>query len=187
MRYSIDDLNAHEQVVSMDREIAMRWNAIFFLVCSTSCFTLPPLQAAEVYRWIDSKGVSHYSQLPPTGSQQSFGKVNTAFTPAEQALIERTERQELERQNLQNKLLQEAALPPAAAGAAQTCRELQQDKVSYLKRRIEEQYHTSYNDCDISYAGTMAAAKRDACYQNAAQTMEEKLAALPSLQVCSDQ
>lgn len=91
------------------------------------------------------------------GTKQSFGKVNTAFTPAEQALIERTERQELERQNLQNKLLQQATLPPAAAGAAQTCRELQQDKVSYLKRRIEEQYHTAYNNCDISYASTTAA------------------------------
>ncbi len=165
----------------------MRWNAVFFLVCSTSCLTPPLSQAAEVYRWIDGKGVAHYSQLPPTGKQQSFGKVNTAFTPAEQALIERTERQELERQNLQNKLLQEATLPPAAAGAAQTCRELQQDKVSYLKRRIEEQYHASYNDCDISYAGTTAAAKRDACYRSAEQKMHEKMSALPSIQVCSDQ
>ena len=94
----------------------MRWNAVCFLVCSTCCFTLLPVQAAEVYRWIDSKGIAHYSQLPPTGKQQSFGKVNTAFTPAEQALIERTERQELERKNLQNKLLQQATLPPAAAG-----------------------------------------------------------------------
>ncbi len=166
----------------------MRWNAVCFLVCSTCCFTLLPLQAAEVYRWIDSKGVAHYSQLPPTGNQQSFGKVNTAFTPAEQALIERTERQELERKNLQNKLLQQATLPPAAAGGtAQTCQELQQDKVSYLKRRIEEQYHTSYNECDISYAGTTAAAKRDACYRSAEQTMHEKISALPSIQVCSDQ
>ena len=165
----------------------MRWNAVCFLACSTCCFALSPLQAAEVYRWIDSKGIAHYSQLPPTGKQQSFGKVNTAFTPAEQALIERTERQELERQNLQNKLLQQATLPPAAAGAAQTCRELQQDKVSYLKRRIEEQYHTTYNNCDISYASTTAAAKRDACYRNAEQKMQEKMSALPSIQVCSDQ
>ena len=160
----------------------MRWNAVFFLFCSACCYTLTPLQAAEVYRWIDSKGVAHYSQLPPTGNQQSFGKVNTAFTPAEQALIERTERQ-----NLQKKLLEQAPLPPAAAGAAQTCRELQQDKVSYLKRRIEEQYRTSYNDCDISYASATATAKRDACYRNAEQKMQEKLSALPSIQVCSDQ
>lgn len=159
----------------------MRWNAVCFLACSTCCFALSPLQAAEVYRWIDSKGIAHYSQLPPTGKQQSFGKVNTAFTPAEQALIERAEQQEL-----QKKLLQQAALPPSAAEAKQNCRNLQQDKHSYLKRRIDEQYLNSRSACDLSHVGVAADPQREACYQAAKEQMQQKLTALPSVQLCRD-
>ena len=106
---------------------------------------------------------------------------NTAFTPAEQALIERAEQQEL-----QKKLLQQAALSPSAAGAKQNCRNLQQDKHSYLKRRIDEQYLNSRSACDLSHVGVAADPQREACYQAAKEQMQQKLTALPSVQLCRD-
>ena len=159
----------------------MRWSAAIFVWCAMGGYVVSQVDAAEVYRWVDAKGVAHYSQLPPSSQQQTFGKVNTAFTPAEQALIERAEQQEL-----QKKLLQQAALSPSAAGAKQNCRNLQQDKHSYLKRRIDEQYLNSRSACDLSHVGVAADPQREACYQAAKEQMQQKLTALPSVQLCRD-
>ncbi len=159
----------------------MRWSAAVLVGCTLAGSVISPVHGAEVYRWIDGKGVAHYSQLPPSSQQQTFGRVNTAFTPAEQALIDRAEQQEL-----QKKLLQQATLPPSAAGAEQNCRNLQQDKQSYLKRRIDEQYLNSRNACDLSHVGVAANAQREACYQVAKDQMQQKLSALPSVQLCRD-
>ena len=159
----------------------MRWSAAIFVWCAMGGYAVSQVDAAEVYRWVDAKGVAHYSQLPPSSQQQTFGKVNTAFTPAEQALIERAEQQEL-----QKKLLQQAALSPSAAGAKQNCRNLQQDKQSYLKRRIDEQYLNSRNACDLSHVGVAANSQRETCYQAAKEQMQQKLSALPSVQLCRD-
>ena len=159
----------------------MRWSAAIFVWCAMGGYAVSSVDAAEVYRWDDAKGVAHYSQLPPSSQQQTFGKVNTAFTPAEQALIERAEQQEL-----QKKLLQQAALSPSAAGAKQNCRNLQQDKHSYLKRRIDEQYLNSRSACDLSHVGVAADPQREACYQAAKEQMQQKLTALPSVQLCRD-
>ena len=159
----------------------MRWSAAIFVWCAMGGYAVSSVDAAEVYRWVDAKGVAHYSQLPPSSQQQTFGKVNTAFTPAEQALIERAEQQEL-----QKKLLQQAALSPSAAGAKQNCRNLQQDKHSYLKRRIDEQYLNSRSACDLSHVGVAADPQREACYQAAKEQMQQKLTALPSVQPCRD-
>ena len=159
----------------------MRWSAAVLVGCAIVGLAVSPVQGAEVYRWIDGKGVAHYSQLPPSSQQQTFGKGNTAFTPAEQALIERAEQQEL-----QKKLLQQAALSPSAAGAKQNCRNLQQDKHSYLKRRIDEQYLNSRSACDLSHVGVAADPQREACYQAAKEQMQQKLTALPSVQLCRD-
>ena len=159
----------------------MRWSAAIFVWCAMGGYAVSSVDAAEVYRWVDAKGVAHYSQLPPSSQQQTFGKVNTAFTPAEQALIERAEQQEL-----QKKLLQQAALSPSAAGAKQNCRNLQQDKHSYLKRRIDEQYLNSRSACDLSHVGVAADPQREACYQAAKEQMQQKLTALPSVQLCCD-
>ena len=65
----------------------MRWSAAVLVGCALVGSVVSSVQGAEVYRWIDGKGVAHYSQLPPSSQQQTFGRVNTAFTPAEQALI----------------------------------------------------------------------------------------------------
>lgn len=159
----------------------MRWSAAVLVGCAIVSLAVSPVQGAEVYRWIDGKGVAHYSQLPPSSQQQTFGRVNTAFTPAEQALIERAEQQEL-----QKKLLQQATLPPPTAGAEQNCRNLQQDKQSYLKRRIDEQYLNSRNACDLSHVGVAANSQREACYQAAKVQMKQQLAALPSVQLYRD-
>ena len=159
----------------------MRWSAAVLVGCAIVGLAVSPVQGAEVYRWIDGKGVAHYSQLPPSSQQQTFGRVNTAFTPAEQALIERAEQQEL-----QKKLLQQATLPPSTAGAEQNCRNLQQDKQSYLKRRIDEQYLNSRNACDLSHVGVAANSQRETCYQAAKVQMKQQLAALPSVQLCRD-
>ena len=159
----------------------MRWSAAIFVWCAMGGYAVSSVDAAEVYRWVDAKGVAHYSQLPPSSQQQTFGKVNTAFTPAEQALIARAEQQEL-----QKKLLQQAALSPSAAGAKQNCRNLQQDKHSYLKRRIDEQYLNSRSACDLSHVGVAADPQREACYQAAKEQMQQKLTALPSVQLCRD-
>ena len=159
----------------------MRWSAAVLVGCALVGSVVSSVQGAEVYRWIDGKGVAHYSQLPPSSQQQTFGRVNTAFTPAEQALIERAEQQEL-----QKKLLQQATLPPSTAGAEQNCRNLQQDKQSYLKRRIDEQYLNSHNACDLSHVGVAANSQREACYQAAKVQMKQQLAALPSVQLCRD-
>ena len=159
----------------------MRWSAAIFVWCAMGGYAVSSVDAAEVYRWVDAKGVAHYSQLPPSSQQQTFGKVNTAFTPAEQALIERAEQQEL-----QKKLLQQAALSPSAAGAKQNCRNLQQDKHSYLKRRIDEQYLNSRSACDLSHVGVAADPQREACYQAAKEQMQQKLTTLPSVQLCRD-
>ena|SRR5574344_1817138 len=159
----------------------MRWSAAVLVGCALVGSVVSSVQGAEVYRWIDGKGVAHYSQLPPSSQQQTFGRVNTAFTPAEQALIERAEQQEL-----QKKLLQQATLPPSTAGAEQNCRNLQQDKQSYLKRRIDEQYLNSRNACDLSHVGVAANSQRETCYQAAKEQMQQKLSALPSVQLCRD-
>ena len=168
-------------VIRMDMELAMRWNTLIMALCSLSC-GLQSLDAAEVYRWVDDKGVAHYSQLPPPNSQQRFGKINTAFTPAQQALIA-----EAERERLQKQVLQQTSIPPSAAGAEQTCQQLQQDKESYLQRRIEEQYLSDRNDCEMSHIGTAALKQRDACYQSAQHAMARSMSRLPSVKLCSSQ
>ncbi len=168
-------------VTRMDMELAMRWNTLITALCALGC-SLQSLNAAEVYRWVDDKGVAHYSQLPPPDSQQQFGKVNTAFTPAQQALIA-----EAERERLQKQVLQQTSIPPSAAGAEQTCQQLQQDKESYLQRRIEEQYLSDRNDCDMSHIGTATLKQREACYQSAQHTMDRSISQLPSVKLCSSQ
>jgi len=168
-------------VIRMDMELAMRWNTLITTLCALGC-SLQSLNAAEVYRWVDDKGVAHYSQLPPPDSQQQFGKVNTAFTPAQQALIA-----EAERERLQKQVLQQTSIPPSAAGAEQTCQQLQQDKESYLQRRIEEQYLSDRNDCDMSHIGTAALKQREVCYQSARHTMDRSISQLPSVKLCSSQ
>ena len=168
-------------VTRMDMELAMRWNALITALCALGC-GLQSLHAAEVYRWVDEKGISHYSQLPPPDNRQQFGKVNTAFTPAQQALIA-----EAERERLQKQVLQQTSIPPSAAGAEQTCQQLQQDKESYLQRRIEEQYLSDRNDCEMSHIGTAALKQREACYQSARHTMDRSISQLPSVKLCSNQ
>jgi hypothetical protein len=165
----------------LDMEFTMRRMIALFALCVMP-YSLQSLHAAEVYRWLDDKGVSHYSQLPPPDSHQSFGKVNTAFTPAQQALIAAAEREQV-----QKKLLQQASIPPSAAGTEQTCQQLQQDKVAYLHRRIEEKYLSDRNDCEMTHMGNSAAQQRELCYHTAQLAMTAELSRVPSVKLCSDQ
>lgn len=159
----------------------MRWDPMI-MALGLLCICIQDVDAAEVYRWMDDKGVAHYSQLPPPDSRQQFGKINTAFTPAQQALIA-----EAERERLQKQLLQQASIPPSAAGAEQTCKQLQQDKESYLQRRIEQQYLSDRNACEMTHIGASALKLRDACYQTAQQAMDHRLSELPSVKLCSNE
>lgn len=139
--------------------------------------------SAEVYRWIDSKGVAHYSQLPPPAGEGNYGRINTAFTPAEQALIAKAEKEAEE-----HRLAMAAAASSAHKNSAaqRACQSLQKDKEAYLKRRIGEEYLSSRKACDLSFVSVSSQKDRDSCYNHAQQEMEEQLGNLPSLVLCKD-
>ena len=47
----------------------MRWSAAVLVGCVMAGHAVSSVDAAEVYRWVDAKGVAHYSQLPPSSQQ----------------------------------------------------------------------------------------------------------------------
>ena len=43
------------------------------------------VEAAQVYSWVDEKGVTHYSQQPPRENNNAqFSMIDTVFSPSEQ-------------------------------------------------------------------------------------------------------
>ncbi|MFC3914038.1 DUF4124 domain-containing protein [Pseudaeromonas sharmana] len=152
----------------------MRKIALFLLCC------VPVSYAAEVYRWVDSHGVAHYSQLPPSGdTDTNLSRINTAYTPGQQALIEKAEREEAMR-----KLMADGIVPPAAAGGDDTCSALEQDKFAYEKRRIESVYLNARNACDVTYHNSEQKAARLDCYQDAEQVMQSAMTNVAKVRFC---
>lgn len=148
---------------------------VLLLVCLAN-----PLSAAEVYRWVDSQGVAHYSQLPPAeAANDNLHRINTAYTPAQQTQIEQARREET-----MNKLLAED-LPPAAAGGEDTCSALAQDKYAYEKRRIESTYINARNECDVSFNNDKQKQQRISCYATAEQIKHESMNNVAKVKYCN--
>ena len=131
-------------------------------------------QANQVYRWSDSQGIVHYSQLPPADAE-NVAKIDPAMPESQ-----------LSTQQLQEQLLSGSPLPATAAGVDE-CNPLIQDERSYRARKIEERYMASKNNCDVIFASLRDADKRKGCYNNvAAERDRQQASLLPANAHCHD-
>ena len=52
----------------------------FYLLCTTLVFSSLPIAAAEVYKWVDENGLTHYGAQPPKNTKASKIKTQTGHS-----------------------------------------------------------------------------------------------------------
>ena len=149
------------------------------LVCFSGLLILAALPALAqtnshaIYHWQDDNGVSHYSRQPPM--DRLAERVNTATG------MSQSERQEIQRQ------LMDAPdqLPATAAGDSTTlCQGLEADKNNYYLGRIEDNYRTAKQACDILYVDANDQTAHSHCYQAASEQYQMRKKSYIPVQFC---
>ncbi len=138
-------------------------------------------QAAQVYSWVDDKGVTHYSHQPPRSEKGTgdFTMVDTVFSPSELKAIQKIkeEKQKLAQQkDEQNK-----------RDIIRGCQDLHNEKIRYYRRKIEDTYIANLNKCDMAAQGLSASkarTKKNSCYTDALKVKMADIAQLPTEDDC---
>ena len=100
------------------------------IVASTALLTV---EAAQVYSWVDDKGVTHYSQQPPRENNNAqFSLIDTVFSPAELKTIQDIKEQK--------KKLAEQKAKKKDQEIIRGCQDLHNEKIRYYRRKIEDTY-----------------------------------------------
>ena len=118
------------------------------------------VEAAQVYSWVDEKGVTHYSQQPPRENNNAqFSMIDTVFSPSEQKDQE----------------------------VIRGCQDLHNEKIRYYRRKIEDTYIANLNKCDLSVQNlrpSQARAKKEKCYADALKAKMIDVNQLPTEDDC---
>ena len=98
-----------------------------------------PLAAAEIYKWVDEEGVTHYTQQPPPASQASRVDVTgpgEAEIEREQRAMEQTAAElEAAREQRRESAREEARAERQEARRAQQCAQLRENIETLADRR----------------------------------------------------
>ncbi len=141
------------------------------------------LMAAQIYSWVDAKGVTHYSQQPPRDNAETqFSLIDTVFSPSELKTIQKIKEQKKKLAEKKNSRNEEELI--------KGCQDLHNEKIRYYRRKIEDTYIANLNKCDISVQNlkpSQARAQKEKCYANALKSKMDDVAKLPTEDDCSDQ
>lgn len=140
--------------------------------------------AAQVFSWVDSKGVTHYSHQPPRENMetQNFKLVNTAFSPNDLAIIEqiKNDKEKLAKQKEKKKDKE----------LIRGCQDLHNEKIRYYRRKIEDTYIANLNKCDVSVQNirpSQARVQKNKCYADALKVKMEDIGKLPTEDSCGNE
>ncbi len=145
-------------------------------------FVSGELLAAQVYSWVDDKGVTHYSQQPPRDNANAqFSLIDTVFSPSELSTIEKIKQEK--------KKLAEKKSSKNEEELIKGCQDLHNEKIRYYRRKIEDTYIANLNKCDISVQNikpSLARAQKEKCYANALKAKMADVSKLPTEDDCED-
>lgn len=143
------------------------------LLLLASCGLFAQKLGNAVYHWQDDQGVSHYSRQPPL--DRAAVQINTA-----------TGMSNSERDAIQQQLLTDPdKLPATGAGdAKQLCQGLETDKNNYYMSRIEDNFRTAKQACDILYVDAGDQAARQNCYDAATAQYQSRIKNFVPVQYC---
>lgn len=145
--------------------------------------SLLTVEAAQVYSWVDSKGVTHYSQQPPREDNNAqFSMIDTVFSPSELKMI-----QEIKEQK---KKQAEKKAQKKDQEIIRGCQDLHNEKIRYYRRKIEDTYIANLNKCDLSVQNlrpSQARAKKEKCYADALKAKMVDVNQLPTEDDCQQQ
>ena len=147
------------------------------IVASTALLTA---EAAQVYSWVDDKGVTHYSQQPPRENNNAqFSLIDTVFSPAELKTIQDIKERK--------KKLAEQKAKKKDQEIIRGCQDLHNEKIRYYRRKIEDTYIANLNKCDLSVQNlrpSQARAKKEKCYADALKAKMFDVNQLPTEDDC---
>ena len=140
------------------------------ILCLMSCAMTC---AAEVYRWVDSDGKTHYGDRAPQGQADKAIKLNVAKTPAGPDPEAEAMRQQL--RAIDEGRQREQAYAAQKAAAAQQQREQLAQKCKTLQNNIRDDQQTavfySYDDAGNRVLWT---AEQRIAYSNKLQTLKQQ-------------
>ncbi len=136
------------------------------LFCSVFVMLLVPAlaQAALVYRWVDEKGLIHYSPSKPWGVY--YETIDTSFSAKQRALIDEARKQKEAEIALANKDKDAAraeALKKNEKEMLKLCVEQAFDKMNYQRRRIEDDSIKEKLSCEYKFNKQKQKNKYDSC------------------------
>ncbi len=88
-------------------------------------------EAAQVFSWVDDKGVTHYSQHPPReDATAQINMIDTVFSPSELQMIQRIKDEKKKLAEKKNAKNEEEII--------RGCKDLHNEKIRYYRRKIED-------------------------------------------------
>ena len=129
------------------------------------------VNSAQVYSWVDSKGVTHYSQHPPRDdATANVNMIDTVFSPSELVMLQKIKEAKNEEEIIRG------------------CKDLHNEKIRYYRRKIEDTYIANLNKCDISVQNlkpSQARPKKEKCYAEALKVKMADVSQLPTEDDCT--
>ncbi len=141
-----------------------------------------------VYRWVDENGSVHYSPTKPWGV--NFESVNTNYSAHQREMIDESNKAKETHDRLMNKEQQkndEEKAYKEKQERLQLCIDTTFDKMSYQKRRIEDDSVKQKLDCEYTFSRAKQKSKYDECILKIESERIEKVSQLEqSINQCID-
>ena len=138
-------------------------------------------EAAQVFSWVDDKGVTHYSQHPPReDATAQINMIDTVFSPSELQMIQRIKDEKKKLAEKKNAKNEEEII--------RGCKDLHNEKIRYYRRKIEDTYIANLNKCDMSVQHlkpSQARPQKEKCYAEALKVKMADVSQLPTEDDCT--
>ena len=139
------------------------------------------VNSAQVYSWVDSKGVTHYSQHPPRDdATANVNMIDTVFSPSELVMLQKIKEEKKKLAEKKNAKNEEEII--------RGCKDLHNEKIRYYRRKIEDTYIANLNKCDISVQNlkpSQARPKKEKWYAEALKVKMADVSQLPTEDDCT--
>lgn len=140
-------------------------NFLVFLGLLTIIFgSISFSEAKIIYRWVDENGSVHYSPTKPWGV--NYESINTAYSASQREMIDDARKQKELQNNIDNKekiLEKKKAEEQDLLNRLEICVDITYDKMSYQKRRIEDNSIKEKIDCEYKFNKKKQKSKYDNC------------------------
>jgi len=141
-----------------------------------------------VYRWVDENGSVHYSPTKPWGVK--YESVNTNYSAQQREMIDESNKAKETHDRLMNKdqiKNEEEKAWKDRQERLQLCIDTTFDKMSYQKRRIEDDSVKQKLDCEYTFSRAKQKSKYDDCILKIESERIEKVSQLEqSINQCID-